>query len=138
LAGHVDELRLQVGLLSESAEISGKTLPQFIQKFTDNPDLDYAMLGNIMLDMVDRYTNLSAGYQALLNSNVFTRPAEFTKYFNWDVAKSTYENFHWGLTLTPEGLVYALVGLYLGVAIYFILCKCFYIITWPWSRRKPA
>ena len=139
LSGHVAELQFQVNTLHKAAERTGKTLEQFIQKFEDSPDLDYAIVGVIMQDMIDRFKNLSHAYNSLIQSSVFERPFVFMKYFDSDIAKSTYENYHLGLSFSLEGIVYALIGLYLGVLLYFLTCKFFAFTSQPmFSRKKPV
>lgn len=139
LSGHVSELRYQIEIFRSAASQSGKTLEQFIQKFKDSPDLDLAAVGSIMQEMVVRYTNLSNSYNALVQSSVFERPFVFLKYFDWDLAKLTFADYHLGLSLTLDGFIYALIGLYLGVVIYFIFSRCLIFACRPVFKKKtPA
>lgn len=141
LSGHATELRLQVNAIQQAATHSGKTLEQFIQKFVDSGDVDFVRQGDIMLAMVSRWYNFSDAYSALQNSSVFSRPFVFVFHFNWDIAKSTWHNFIFGLPFNLEGLIFALMGILFGYLFYFGLRRLFLGI---WSaiksffKRQPA
>lgn len=126
LAGHVAELRFQVGLMQQVALSSGKTLEQFIQKFTQSSDVDFASQGQIMSAMVSRLQTLSEGLAALNNASVLSRPYEFFIHYQQDIGRAAFESFEMGIPFTYEGLVYALVGIVVGYLFYCLLCQCFF------------
>jgi hypothetical protein len=125
LTGHVAELRLQVGLMQQVALSTGKTLEQFIQKFTQSSDADFAGQGEIMNGMVSRLQTLSDGLTALNTASVFTRPYEFLIHYQPDIGKATLEIFEMGIAFTYEGLVYALIGIIVGYFLYHIIRSLF-------------
>jgi len=121
LIGRTAELRFQVDAMRQIANTSGKTLGQLMQKFLENSDADVALQGEIMLTMVNRWHHLSEALAAMQESSIWTRPFVFLTHLDNDVFFSTFEQFKIGLPLTPEGGVYALVGIVLGYSIFSVL-----------------
>lgn len=129
LSGHTEELRIQVQAMQKAATHSGKTLAQYIQKFIESGDVDYAHQGEIMLSLVERWHNFSETLAALQNSSVFSRPFLFLSNLNWDIFKSTWHNFAFGLPFNLEGIVYAAAGIIFGLTVYYLmrsLCLAFW------------
>lgn len=114
LTGREAEMRLQVDAIQRAASLSGKTLPQFIQKFTTNADLDFVRQGELMQAMVDRWYHLNDALIALQNSSTVGRPLNFLVHLNTDAFKSTLKHYSFGLPLTIEGAIYALFGIITG------------------------
>lgn len=142
LSGHAAELRFQVDAMKQAASNSGKTLEQFIQKFTESNDVDFVRQGDIMSAMVNRWYSVTDALAALQDSSVFTRPFAFMRYSNWDIIKSTWSQYVFGLPFTLEGLVYAVIGIIVGFLIFYGIRK-FFLSLWqaiksPFVRRKEA
>ncbi len=114
LAGRVHELRWQVEAIRQVALQSGKGLDQYIQKFISSADPDFVLQGQLIQQMVSRWQYYSDGLQALEQSSLWTQPLVFLRYFDWSVARSTYENFTAGVTLNSEGLIFGGIGMILG------------------------
>ncbi|MBA3816554.1 MAG: DUF2937 family protein [Parachlamydiaceae bacterium] len=129
LNGHVAELRYQVDAMRQAATNSGKTLEQFIQKFVDNPDVDFVRQGDIMSAMVNRWHDITNALTALQESSVITRPFVFMRHVNGDIIKSTWSQYVFGLPFTLEGLVYAVVGIICGFLIFYGIRK-FFLALW--------
>lgn len=121
LSGHVAELNIQIAVIRNAAAQSGKTLEQYIQKFTSSPDSDFSKQGQILQGMLERFTSLSDAYSALSNTTVFTKPFIFVRYLNFDMIQSTLKHFQPGIAFTVEGLVYAMIGLGIGYMAYWCL-----------------
>lgn len=128
LSGHISELRLQISVLRDAAVHSGKTLEQYIQKFSASSDPDFAKQGQILNGMLERYTSLSEAYNALSNTTVFAKPFVFLSHLNLAMVDSTFHNFQPGIAFTVEGLIYAIVGLGVGYGFYWMLSKFCYTI----------
>jgi hypothetical protein len=118
LAGRVDELQYQVLLMREAATQSGKTLKEFIAKFSENSDLDFSRQGEIMQGMVQRLASFSETLASLLNANFLTRPFKFLFHLDWSIVKSTFATYKIGLFLTFESLIYGLIGVVVGYYLY--------------------
>lgn len=118
LSGHVEELHYQVQRMHEIAKEVGKTLPQYIEKFTLNKDIDIAKQGDLMEAMIRRMNELSDAVNSLADANVFTRPFLFLYHSNWDIVKSTLSSYRIGVTLTIESIIYGIVGVIVGYYTY--------------------
>jgi hypothetical protein len=114
LVGHVDELQWQIDSIREVAFESGKTLEQFIQKFTSSDDRDFSRQGEIMSQMVARWEKMSAALKALSQASVISRPMTFMFYFQYDVGRSAIKSFTFGIPFNFEGLCYAVLGMIAG------------------------
>lgn len=119
LFGRESELRLQVDAMRNAANLSNKTLDQYVGKFIQNADVDFSHQGAIMQAMIDRWHTISEGLSALQDSSVFTRPFVFFAHFNSDTFSGTLKEYTFGFPFTIEGAVYALLGILVG---YFLVC----------------
>jgi hypothetical protein len=142
LGGHVVEARLQVEQLQLLAARSGKSLPQYIHKFIASHDLDFAQQGEWMQQLVDRYTELSLAWEALINATPFTRLYACLSHFQSDVAKAVLAIFQPAIPMTAEAGAYALIGAVLGWASYRflsrLLTKTYKKISLRLNFRSPS
>lgn len=126
LMGHIQELKLQVDALNRIAETLGKPLDQYIQKFRESSDPDFASQGSFLNVMVERLNELNATLTSFQEASVLKRPFVMLAHFNSDVAASTWSSFSFGLSFTVEALVYFLLGmslfyfLFLGISYAFL------------------
>ncbi len=118
LAGHVDELKIMIGTITQAAEKNGKGLIAYIHKFLQHSDPDFASQGAMMKMMVDRESQLSNSLLAIQEAGPFSRPYYFVKNLNIDICWATLKDFQPGLMLTTEALLYALLGICAGVLLY--------------------
>lgn len=125
LAGHVQELKLQLDLMSQIASKSGKSLDQYIHKFLQYSDSDISSQGQLMRDMTVRYQTLSEASVALNNASVFAKPLVFLSHFYSDIASSTFAFFTPGFIFNLEGITYAFGGILFGYAVFFLIKKLF-------------
>lgn len=125
LYGRAAELRYQVDAMRQAATNSGKTLEQFIQKFVDSGDVDFARQGDVMSAMVNRWYYINEALTSLQESSVLTRPFVFIRHMNWDIIKSTWSQYVFGLPLTLEGLIYAVLGIIFGFLVFYGIRKFF-------------
>lgn len=144
LVGHVAELQTQIALMQNAAILSGKTLPQLVDKFLSSQDPDFIRQGELMTLLVSRWENFSSAYTALNDASIWTRPFVFIKHLNLDIFKSTFHSFDLGIALNFEGLCYGLAGIGLGYLIFFIIKQGVKIIFSPilkgmhLSKKKSA
>jgi hypothetical protein len=128
LVGRQAELSLQVDSMRQAAKLSGKTLEQYIQKFTTHVDLDFINQGDLMQGIVNRWHQLSDALYALQHTSTVMKPFVFVSHFNSDIAKSTFQHYSIGLPLTIEGAAYALVGVVFGYVVFYLArCLCRYL-----------
>lgn len=121
LGGHLAELHLQITALQKVAEKSGKSLQEYMQKFLNQSDKDFMSQGEIIQGILTRHLDLSEAYRVLVNATPFTRPFAFLKHAQFDIAMMTLKDFTVGLTLSMEGMIYALVGIVFGCCFYWFL-----------------
>ena len=122
LAGHIDELKLHIAAFQQAAARNGKDLVEYIQKFLNQNDPDFAAQGNMMQMMLERHTALTDTLNALRDATPFSRPYYFLKNLNMDIFQATLKDFQPGLMITSEGLVYAFLGIGIGIFVYHALC----------------
>lgn len=130
LAGHIQELQRQLGTLTHLAEASGRTLPQYIQKFLNQQDHDFSDQGVWMEALVNRYVDLSHSWQVLQGAESWNRPFIFFAQADRSIALGTWEEFQPALTISTEGMLYALLGVLVGSCLVFCLRN-----TWGLFRR---
>jgi Protein of unknown function (DUF2937) len=135
LAGHVAELQIQIAAIDKLAGQSGKTLQQYIEKFSSNSDTDFVLQGHFMQKLFDRFNEMSEGLNALQQATPWFHPFVFIKFFQTNIGLSTYASFKPGLSLTLESGLYMLAGLLFGYLFYQLLRKTFLAI---WHIFRPA
>ncbi len=133
LKGHVDELSHQVEVMRQVATESKKSLEQFIQKFVADPDVDFSRQGQSMSEMVKRWRSLTDSMVALNKASVWIKPLVFITYLDYSIAKSTFYSYQFGLILTYEGLIYALIGMVVGYLLYSAISNR---LAFLFMRRK--
>jgi hypothetical protein len=121
LSGHVDELKIQIDSLKAVSITSGKTLSEYIGRFIENGDPDFAAQGKWMSSLLERYSNMSESLTALQDSSLWARPLLFIRHCYLDIAEQTYREFTPGLPFSMEGLAYGAAGLILFSSIFWLL-----------------
>jgi hypothetical protein len=129
LRGHIDELKWQVEQMEKSAALSGKTLDEYIAKFRNNSDHDFASQGMMMRTVIHRLEKMFQAWMHVKNSSSFTRPFVFFRYVEWDIFSATFSEFKTGISFTLESMVFGLLGIFLGSS----LCS---LITMIFNRKK--
>jgi DUF2937 family protein len=123
LGGHVDEARRQLVQFQQAAEQSGLTLQGFISKTAVNSDSAIAKLGGVMSQAVTRVDSLETAQNALQNASLWSRPFVFLRHMDASIARATWAIFKPAVPTTMEGLVYALCGMLIFLAIYHLGIK---------------
>lgn len=138
--GHIEELSRQIDLMRQTANLSGKTLEAYIKKFQTSDDLDILHQGNLMQQMTERASDLAEGITAMTQADVLTRPFAFLGHVQSDIAASTLQHFKPGFTFGVEGVVYALLGIFLGYGVFHIFTRCLVgfwtVVTRPFRGTK--
>lgn len=140
--GHLEELRHQIALMAQSAELTGKTLDVYIKKFVTSEDPDIYHQGNLMQKMVDRAQELADGIVSMTQADLFTRPMAFLGHVQSDIANATVAEFKPGFTLNLEGFIYALLGIFFGYGILHLILRLiagfWMLLTRPFRRTKTG
>ena len=118
LGGHLDEARRQLAQFRQVAEQSGLTLDRLITQTGTNSDPAVARLGGVMTDAVSRVEELQSAQVALQSASVWERPFVFMRNMDSDIARATWAIFKPAVPTTVEGLVYALLGMFVLLTVY--------------------
>lgn len=141
LYGHIAELKVQVDAMQRVASATGKSLPEYISRFTSSGDPDFMGQGQLMGEMVERTFSLSEASQSLSSATVFQKPFVFFSHVNWDIASSTFSNFQIGVPVSVEGLIYGFVGIIFGYFFFQTLRRSvssFFQYLFAFRRNKPV
>ncbi len=118
LGGHLDEARRQLQQFQEAAARSGLTLNQLIAQTNASAEPAVSKLGGVMSGTVARVNELAAAQSALEHATLWDRPFVFLHQVDPGIARATWAIFRPAVPTTPEGLVYALVGILALLATY--------------------
>ena len=129
LEGHLDEARLQVDRFKEAAAQSGMTLDQLVAGAAQNSDPAMGRLGGVIRTTLARLDDLSVADAALRQASVWSRPFVFLRHADWGIAKATWAIYRPAVPTTPEGFMYAGLGMVLVLALYHLGIKA------PIARR---
>lgn len=128
LSGHVDELRYQFDAIKKIAILSGKTLEQYIEKFSSHSDLDFARQGALIEAMQARFVRLSESLSLLQEASPFTKPFLFITRVDWTIGKASLEGFKPGILFTLEGAFYVAAGMAAGYGLFKLLLVSFRVV----------
>lgn len=138
LTGHVAELQHQIQLYENVARLSQKTPLEMISKFLSNSDPDVIRQGDLIKQIFDRYYSFSHAQETLANASLFTKPFLFLRYYNWQIGQDTLQNYQIGLTLTPEGIVYLIIGFFAGYGLFQLFLKGLYAIRQEAQQKSKS
>lgn len=124
LSGHVAELNIQIQSLRTVSSATGKSLPEYIAKFTESSDLDFQAQGKWISGVIDRSLSMGDSLSALQDSSLLTRPLLFIRHCYLDIVEQTYHDFTPGLPFSVEGAAYAFAGMVLFSSIFWMLKLC--------------
>lgn len=116
IQGALLELHRQVVQLKVLA--NGKTMDQFVSKFLDSQDADFVGQGHFIQSILERQQELNSALSGIQDASFFTRPFHFLYHLHYDLLDSTWKHFTPSLSITAEGILYILVGLFLGYAVW--------------------
>ncbi len=128
LGGHLDEARRQLAQFRDVATQSGLTLDRLIEQTSTNADTAVAKLGGVMSASVERVAELESAQAALHNASLWSKPFVFLRHVDPSIAQATWDIYRPAVPTTPEGLIYALLGMFVFLALYHGL------IRYPISR----
>lgn len=103
---------------------------RFVENLRTRPNIDT----NLMVDAETRLQHLSRALDTLATSSSFSRPRAFVEYFDPEIVRATASIFQPAVPLTPEGMVYAGVGVVLGVCVFSLITLPLVLLR----RRRQA
>lgn len=119
LGGHVDEARINVAGWQHIADkTTGGNLADLISIYQNTDHQAVIEAGNKAAADVARFQGLEHALKDLLNANAFERAYTFLKHVDTDIAYNTLKHYTPNIPTDAEGLVYAGVGLLLGMLCY--------------------
>lgn len=138
LGGHVDEARRQVEQFRHTAGQSGLTLERLIAQTNANSDPAVAKLGGVMSAATERLQSLESSREAITQASVWERPFVFLHNVDHAIARATWADYRPALPTTPEGIVYAIVGLIVLLCIYRVFVRAPVAFGYRRWRRQRA
>jgi len=118
LGGHLAEARRQLAQFEDVARQAGRTLQELVAQYATNADPTVVGMGRLMGDTEKRVSALSASEAALRDASVWERPFVFLRHLDGEIANGTAGVFKPAVPTTIEGLLYALIGVVVILAIY--------------------
>jgi hypothetical protein len=123
LGGHLAEARRHLAIFQSTAAQAGTSLEQFIRQTGANSDPAVARLGGVMTDTMERAGSLQSAHDALLQATLWERPFVFLRHLDLGIARATGAIYKPAVPTTLEGLVYALAGMLVFLAVYHLVLK---------------
>jgi hypothetical protein len=136
LGGHLDEARRQLLHFQQVAAQSGLSLDGLIGHTTANADPAVAKLSEVMTEAVARVDTLANAQTAIQGASLWSRPFVFLRQADPAIARGTWTIFKPAVPTTAEGLVYAVLGMLVLIAIYHLGIK--YPIARARARRAAG
>lgn len=124
IKGHLEELTYLIKQIEKSAQLTQKTLSQYIDKFLMNTDLDISRHGQFMDEMVHRSNTFHKAWLEWNESSVWLRPFYFIKNLQKTIFESTWNDFQPGLSFNLESLIFSFCGAIVGVFCWRFLQTC--------------
>jgi hypothetical protein len=123
LGGHLDEARRQLSIFQKTAADAGLSMDEFIRQTSANADPAIARLGAVMSDATERVAWLQSAHDALLYSAIWERPFAFVRHVDPEIVRAVGTVFKPAVPTTAEGLVYALAGMLVFLALYHLAMR---------------
>jgi hypothetical protein len=134
LGGHLDEARRQLDQFREVAAKSGLTLDELAAQSQANAEATVARLGQLIHDTAARVDALAAADAAIRGASILTRPFVFFRHVDLSIAGATWTIFRPAVPTTVEGVLYAVMGVLVILAIYYGAVR--YPVRRAWRRRS--
>jgi len=120
LGGSLDQAKVAVERIQQVANTLGLTVDKMVKQFMLSNDTTYQSLGTVNIQTLDDLTRLAQADAALSNATGFDKFLQFANHFDSFVAGGTWRAFEPAVPLTGEALVYAGIGMILGIL--FLRC----------------
>ena len=121
LGGHVDELALMIKKYKLAAADNGRTVDEYIGLHLQSNVKEFVSSGKLMLENMERFTDLSAALKSLSGSKGIIKFISFLKNIDFDIFKAALKNFVPGLSFSLDTVLYGAIGIMVFMSIYFVL-----------------
>ena len=121
LGGHLSEARQIVAQYRQAADSLGISLEKYIETHLDAENEIFISSGEIMGNFLVRLESLEQSFYVLQQSTPFNRWWVFFQEVDWAIARQTLNIYTPGIPTTPEGLIYAFLGLIIGWGLFSII-----------------
>lgn len=139
LGGHLHEARRQLTHFQKTSIEAGLSLDEFIKRTAASAEPSVAKLAGVMTESVERVASLQAAYDALLRASLWERPFIFLRHLNVGITQATAIVYKPAVPTTAEGLLYALTGMLLMLAVYHLVVKkLLRLLRQPRPAAKPV
>jgi len=138
LGGRFDQAAVQEERIVAAAREHGLATQDYVQRLLTNTDAVARSEGHNVLAALGDAERLRGAYQALVGANPLERPVVWLRHFDDSVARATLDQFVPALPLSVEAIMYAGIGMVIGLIILSGLergSRLFRIRRRP--RRRP-
>lgn len=115
LGGRLDQAKVQEGRIIEAARDNGLSTVEFVQRLLTNSDLVVQAEGRNVAAALADADRLRDAYGVLKAANPFERSYVLARNFDENLARATFDQFVPAVPLSLEGVVYAAVGMTIGL-----------------------
>ncbi len=136
LGGRLDQALLAVERLQEAAKEQGLSLSGYVRYFLEANDPVFRREGQNLVATLTEAQDLKEAHTALSEASPLSRPMVFLDHLDPDLVRATFDRYLPALPLDSEGLVYAAIGLVLGLVLLASCQGCGRLVTRPLRRRK--
>jgi len=123
LSGHIEELSYQLQLRKDVAKKFGITLDGYTQKLLAAAEPVIHQEGLFLQAMKSRMESLQNGFNSITEANLFTKPFLFFYHADGAIFTRAAKAYSWGIPLSIEGFVYAVMGVVVAYATYTLLAR---------------
>ena len=138
LGGHLDEARRHLAIFQQTAAQAGLSLERLISQTGSNPDAAVARLGGVMTGAAERVSSLQSIHDTLLHASPWGRPLVFLRHLDVEIARATGAVYQPAVPTTAEGMVYALAGMLVFLAVYHFGFKRLIALVGRRASAPPA
>jgi hypothetical protein len=117
LGGRLDQAALHEARIAAAAREHGLSIADFVQHLTANADAVVRSEGQNVLAALADVERLRVAYGVLAAAQPFERPLVWVRHFDEGVARATLDQFVPAVPLSTEGLLYAGLGMVIGLAL---------------------
>jgi hypothetical protein len=115
LGGRADQARAQAERVQEAALSLGLSPEQYMQSLQTSAEAAARREAEVVAASLADAQSLTAAFERLAEAEPAMRPALFASHFDPSIAAATAESFQPALPLSVETLVYASLGMLLGL-----------------------
>lgn len=117
LGGRLDQAKLDVDRIMEDAATLGRTLEAYVQELLASGTDAARLAAKREMERMENADELAKAYEALSQAGPLERPLAFAQHLDRDLLQETARVFEPAVPVTPEGFVYAGVGILFGLLV---------------------